>query len=387
VTESVLPRPANPHHRPWTLTDEERQAYRRMAQASRLAKLRALRGEGPEPVHAVNVPRLDPSQLMPAVVPNGLRALSLFSGGGGLDVGFDRAGFEHVASYEILEDAAASLRANRPDWEVHGGTEGDVTDVSWRDWRGAVDVLHGGPPCQPFSVAGRQHGARDARDMFPAFVDAVLGIEPRAFVAENVAALGGPKFSPYLADTVLVPLGRKYRITRMELRAELFGVPQQRRRLVLVGFRRKADASRFTPPAPTHEPFGSDAAELPRCMGMRNALGLPDSDYDALAPTIRSSLTGPRHTTSILSSASSRRVWERLEIWPNGVAPTREQARAFVPENGHFRLSVPDVALLQGFPPSWRFQGAVYMALGQIGNAVPPPLAYAVASSVAAALT
>ena len=98
------------------------------------------------------------------------------------------------------------------------------------------------------------------------------------------------------------------------------------------------------------------------------------------------SLTGPRHTTSILSSVSSRSAWQRLEIWPNGVAPTREQARAFVAENGHFRLSVPDVGLLQGFPENWAFAGAVYMSLGQIGNAVPPPLAYSVASSVAEAL-
>ena len=126
--------------------------------------------------------------------------------------------------------------------------------------------------------------------------------------------------------------------------------------------------------------------QLPRCPGARWALGLPEIGYDALASTIRSSLTGPRHTTSILSSVSSRSAWERLEIWPNGVAPTREQARIFVAKNGHFRLAVPDVALMQGFPEDWPFAGAVYMALGQIGNAVPPPIAYSVAASVADAI-
>jgi DNA (cytosine-5)-methyltransferase 1 len=224
--------------------------------------------------------------------------------------------------------------------------------------------------------------------MFPAFVRVVLGVEPLAFVAENVAAVGSPKFRPYLKKAVLKPLGAKYKIAELELRAEHFGVPQQRRRFVLIGFRRQRDAGRWKRPEPMTSPFIAESpnGHLPICMGARNALGLPDTGYDALGPTIRSSLTGPRHTTSILSSVSSRSSWERLGIWPNGVAASRERARAFVPENGHFRLSVPDVALLQGFPEDWRFAGAVYMALGQIGNAVPPPMAYSVACSVAAAL-
>ncbi|MGH3609864.1 MAG: DNA cytosine methyltransferase [Pseudonocardiaceae bacterium] len=395
VGEDLELRRANPHHRPWKLTDDERAVYRRMSQASREAKLRAVRGEGPAPLHAINEPRFDPLALMPARPRHALRSLSLFSGGGGLDLGFDLAGFDHQASYELLEEAARTLLTNRPAWTVHGGVSGDVTKVNWRQWKGLVDVIHGGPPCQPFSIAGRQRGAHDERDMFPTFVDAVRTIEPRAFVAENVAALGGAKFRPYLQEIVLGPLSGKYRITRLDLRAERFGIPQQRRRMVLVGFRRQTDADRWTPPAATHRPravavdaelpIGTDLP-LPRCMGTREALGLPDIGWDAPAPTIRSSLTGPRHTTSILNSVSSRSVWERLQVWPNGVAPTREAARAFVATSGHFRLSVPDVALLQGFPASWPFHGAVYMALGQIGNAVPPPLGYVVASSVAAAL-
>jgi DNA (cytosine-5)-methyltransferase 1 len=382
-------RQVSPHHRPWLLSDDERAAYRRMSQTSRLAKLAAIRGEGRAPLHDVNVPRFDPNDLMPRIGRHGLRALSLFSGGGGLDLGFERAGFAHVASWDVLRDSAVTLQQNRPDWTVHGGEDGDVTKVDWRMWKGLADVVHGGPPCQPFSVAGRQRGPKDDRDMFPAFVKAVLGIEPLAFVAENVAAVGGPKFRPYLVQTVIKPLEAKYVIQHMELRADMFGVPQQRRRFVMVGFRRRSDAKRWELPTATHSPLNPMEANghLPRCRGARWALGLPDFGFDALAPTIRSSLTGPRHTTSILNSVSSRSAWEQLQIWPNGVAPTRDQARAFVAENGHFRLSVPDVALLQGFPEDWPFAGAVYMALGQIGNAVPPPIAYAVASSVAAALT
>lgn len=118
-------------------------------------------------------------------------------------------------------------------------------------------------------------------------------------------------------------------------------------------------------------------------MGTREALGLPNIGFDALSPTLRSGLTEPRHTTSILSSVSAQKAWEKLHIWPNGVAENREKAHLFVAKNSHFRLSFPDCGILQGFPESWQFSGAVYQTLGQIGNAVPPPIAYQIAISIA----
>ncbi|MGH8910626.1 MAG: DNA cytosine methyltransferase [Egibacteraceae bacterium] len=378
---------AHAHHQPWDLTDERRAAYRRISQESRTAKLKALRGDGPPPLHPINTPSLDPESLMPRLAVHGLRALSLFSGGGGLDLGFDRAGYTHVASYELLDDAAMTLQKAHPEWEVFGGREGDVTTIDWRRYAGHVDVLHGGPPCQPFSMAGRQRGAKDIRDGFPTFVSAILSVRPLAFVAENVPALGARKFEGYVSSAILAPLEREYTVHRFELCAERFGVPQVRRRIFFVGFRSAYAAAAFVPPQPTHAPFGDPVlGGEPACMGARAALGLGDIGFDGLAPTIRSCLTGPRHTTSVLSSVSAQRRWERLGIWPNGVAPTRERARVFVAKNGHFRLSVEDCAILQGFPESWPFQGATYMALGQIGNAVAPPVAYAVARSVKAAL-
>lgn len=379
---------SHPHHQPRNLSAEQREAFRRTATLSRLAKAAALAGEGPEPLHEVNVPTFSPLDLMPQLPDRGLRSMSLFSGGGGLDLGFDRAGMQHVASYELLQDAAETLKVARPDWEVHGGAKGDVNAVAWSRWRGEVDVLHGGPPCQPFSVAGRQRGELDPRDGWPAYVRAVRAVRPRAFVAENVPALTSKKFAPYVEQVLTGPLSKDYTITPLLLRGEDFGVPQTRRRVVWVGFRRQRDAARFIPPSATHmwASAGAPTDGLQRTLGVREALGLPDIGVDALSPTIRSTLTGPRHTTSILNSTAAQRVFERLQVWPNGVAPTRERARAFVASNGHFRLSVPDVALLQGFPDDWPFVGATYMRLGQIGNAVPPPMAYAVASSVAAAL-
>lgn len=389
---SLIPR-AGPNHRPRLLTVGQRQVFRTRSSVSRAAKAAAMRGEGPPPLHPINVPNLRPEELMPLLGATGLGALSLFSGGGGLDIGFERAGYSHAASYELLEDAAATLTKARPEWEVHGGTDGDVTKVDWRSWRGQIDVVHGGPPCQPFSNAGRQLGRDDARDMWPAFVNCVRTVKPAAFVAENVPALASKKFVSYVNENILRPLEPHYRISMFTLWAVDYGVPQVRRRLVFVGFARARDRKRFEFPAPTHTWIQSNEVPEPQepdgltpTMGARRALGLPDIGFDAPAPTIRSSLTGPRHTTSVLNSVAAQRTFAQLQIWPNGVAPTRDRARAFVAANGHFRMAVPDVALLQGFPEDWPFSGATYMQLGQIGNAVPPPLGYAVARAVARAL-
>jgi len=187
---------SHPYHQPRNLTAQQREAFRRTATLSRLAKSASLAGTGPEPLHEINVPTYAPLDLMPALPDRGLRSLSLFSGGGGLDLGFARAGMRHVASYELLQDAADTLQKAHPDWQVFGGEAGNVNTVAWGQWKGEVDVLHGGPPCQPFSVAGRQRGELDPRDGWPAYVRAVRAVRPLAFVAENVPALASKKSLP-----------------------------------------------------------------------------------------------------------------------------------------------------------------------------------------------
>lgn len=376
----------------WNLEEEQRARFRLMSLASKEAKARALAGDCDAPKHAIPIARLDPAALMPILAPNGLRSLSLFSGGGGLDIAFERAGFGHVASYDILDFAGAVLSKARPNWRVFSGDAGDVTQVQWREYKGEVDVLHGGPPCQPFSFAGRRKGAEDVRDMIPQFVRAVKAVEPRAFVCENVGGLTSKRFESYLGEVFFTPLSRSYHIKTLSLEASQFGVPQRRRRVFLVGFRRRRDFDRFSPPSPTHHWLGAlaqaekSSQELLRTMGARAALGLPDIGFDGLAPTLRSGLTGPRHSTSVLNSATAAKQWAELAIWPNGVAPNREAASAFVAKNNHFRLSVQDCMVLQGFPPDWPLDLPVYKSLGLIGNSVAPPMGYAVARSVAAAL-
>lgn len=188
---------------PWykarELTAEKREFFRQRSRRSHEAKLAALAHTAASS-QTVHRPTLNPADLMPVVAAHHLPALSLFSGGGGLDLGFARAGFAHVASYDTLEASGHTLRQNRPGWTVHAGSAGDVKGVDWRAHRDELAVIHGGPPCQPFSVAGRQRGGEDERNLLPEFVRAVEEARPLAFVAENVPALAGPKFAPYLQD-------------------------------------------------------------------------------------------------------------------------------------------------------------------------------------------
>ena len=372
----------------YELTDEQRDRYRATSKRSSARKQTLLRGHSEDaPIPGVKLgERLDPNDLMPQLEDNGLTCLSLFAGGGGLDLGFERAGFGHQASFEILDICGETLRINRPTWDVRTGTDaGDVRTAAFSSFRG-VDVVHGGPPCQPFSIAGKQAGEDDPRNMWPDFIRCVLQTRPRAFIAENVPGLLDRKFESFVSGNIIAPLESSYKIFKFKLTANDFGVPQARRRVFFVGFRAARDAARWVPPTPTHGDVETLFGPILPRNTTRKSLGLPKIGYDEVAPTLRSGFTGPRNTTGVLNSKAALSVWNALNIWPNGVQSTRSKAAAYTAENGHFRMSVADCALLQGFPSEWQFSGAVYQALGQIGNSVCPPVAYSVARQVARAL-
>lgn len=379
----------------YDITDERREEYRRSSQEALNLKIASQKGLL-EAIHSVNDPKIKPESLMPKLKDNKLRSLSLFSGGGGLDLGFDLAGYSHVASYELIPICGETLKLNRPNWDIYSGPKnGDVTKINWETYRNKVDIIHGGPPCQPFSTAGQQKGELDERNMWGEFSRAINTIKPKAFVAENVLGMKNPKFKNFIDENIYNQL-ESYKIKMFELNAADFGVPQLRKRVFFVGFNDEKTFDNFSIPEPTHYWKHLDKKnssqnslfelDLPKTLGVREALSLPDIGFDAFAPTLRSGFTGKRNTTSILNSTAGQKAWSDLEIWPNGVQANRESASNFPSKNGHFRLSVQDCALLQGFPSNWPFAGATYQILGQIGNSVAPPVAYNVAASVARAL-
>lgn len=125
---------------------------------------------------------------------SGMRSLELYSGAGGLALGLEAAGFEPVALVERNPSACETLRHNRPNWNV---LSEDVRNLRF-DSFGPVELVAGGPPCQPFSMGGKANGHADLRDMFPQAVRAVRELQPLAFVFENVRGLLRPAFRNYV---------------------------------------------------------------------------------------------------------------------------------------------------------------------------------------------
>lgn len=355
---------------PWDISEEKRKKYALSSRASQLARKRADQKAatiGEVELTATYQPELE----MPRLTSNGIRTLSLFSGGGGLDLGFDYAGFDHHSSYEVLSFAGKTLLHNRPKWRVRHSEAGDVRRQDWRCMENEIDFIHGGPPCQPFSIAGRRSGAEDTRDMFPEFKRAVDSIKPRAFLAENVSGFLSKKFNDYRTQLIR-SFEKDYFVSVFQLSAANFGVPQDRRRVFLLGVKRGQSNS-----------FDSSRLEnTSRRRTVRSALGLGENGIDGLAPTIRCTLSGPRQTTSIANSTASVEKWTHLGIWPHGVSPDRKTASSFPTKNGTYRLCVEECQLLQGFPLDWEFVGPVYQRLGMIGNSVCPPVAYEIAKEI-----
>lgn len=214
-----------------------------------------------------------------------LRSIELFSGAGGLALGLHAAGFHHDALYEWNSAAVQTLVYNQsmgfPALADCNIVRADVRDIDFKCHQG-VDLVAGGPPCQPFSMGGKAAGMNDVRDMFPQAVRAVAEIRPRAFVFENVRGLLRPAFSNYVEfirlqmefptfpistniswDKNLARLQRhkeradgacdalQYRVHVHQVNAADYGVPQQRHRVFFVGFRSDVETG-WSFPQPTH---------------------------------------------------------------------------------------------------------------------------------------
>lgn len=175
-----------------------------------------------------------------------MKAIDLFAGAGGLTLGLKNAGWDVVGAIEFDKYAAATHQHNLPGTKT---LRTDVRDVDWSLFQG-IDLVAGGPPCQPFSVSGKQLGDQDLRDMVPEFVRIVSVVQPRAFVLENVKGLASSKFADYLNDAIAQFRKLGYIVEHKVLSAADFGVPQFRERLFVVGTLDRP----FKFPEPTHGP-------------------------------------------------------------------------------------------------------------------------------------
>lgn len=307
-----------------------------------------------------------------------LQSIEICAGAGGQALGLEQAGFEHAALVEIEPPACATLRLNRPAWNV---VEGDVHAFSATPYRGKIDLLAGGVPCPPFSVAGKQLGADDERDLFPEALRLVAECEPRAVMIENVRGIFYPKFSAY-REQILARLHEMGYETWWQLvQASDYGVSQLRPRAILVGIKQPW-ASSFKWPAPHPDDAPTVGALLRGAMaanGWEGADAWADN-ADGIAPTLVGG--SKKHGGADLGPTRAREAWAQLGVDGRGLV---EEAPAPGFE-GSPRLTVGMAALVQGFPADWKFSGRKTAAYRQVGNAFPPPVARAVGTAIREAL-
>jgi len=375
-----------------------------------------------------------------------VKALELFAGAGGLALGTEKAGFEHVAVIECNANACKTLRMNKPKWNV---IEADVRTLNFRDFGEDIDLIAGGPPCQPFSIGGKHRGWNDDRDMFPQAVRAVREIRPKAFLFENVRGLARNSFSKYLGYIVLqltypslVRRGQETwmdHLSRLErhhtgtggahpeykvippriLNAADYGVPQRRERIFFVGFRADINAQ-WNFPEPTHS---QDALiyskwvtgdywktrnlsptqlrpvdriisrsitsllkkQLQPFATLRDAIcDLPDPRLDVAARIPNHIYQPGARPYPGHSGSVLDDPAKTLKAGDHGV-PGGENMIAF--PNGTYRyLTVRESARVQTFPDDYIFECSWTETMRQIGNAVPVELAARVAEKIYNAL-
>lgn len=318
------------------------------------------------------------SQLQSRPSRKALSSVEICAGGGGQAIGLEQAGFEHVALVENDPAACRTLQHNRPEWSVF---QIDVREFDARQFHG-VDLLAGGVPCPPFSVAGKQLGERDERDLFPELIRLTGECRPRAVLIENVRGLLSPKFDGYRSRIITEFEQLGYRGSWKLLNASDFGVPQSRPRAIFVALRGEAGwwFQWPTPSAFRAPSVGESLGDLMASGGWNGA-----KTWKAKADGIAPALVGgsKKHGGADLGPTRARKTWESLGINGRSLAE-HPPAPDF---KGLPRLTLEMAARIQGFPADWKFIGKKTAAYRQIGNAFPPPVARAVGLAIHQALT
>ncbi|MFJ8627858.1 DNA cytosine methyltransferase [Kitasatospora sp. NPDC093550] len=338
------------------------------------------------------------------MAPERLEVVEICAGAGGQSLGLHNAGFTHRLALELDQNAAATLRHNlarlmeaegaSPEDAVLKAEEvvkvGDVADPSLWDPSAHkdVDLLAGGVPCPPFSIAGNQLGATDERDLFAWAVHLCRDIQPKALLLENVKGLSGNRFSAYRQHILELLHNAGYVGEWRLLEAHQFGVSQLRPRFVLVALQEEF-AKYFHWPEPSKEPAPTVGELLKDLMG---ANGWAEQHVEAwaqkacaIAPTIVGG--SKKHGGADLGPTRAKAAWRALGVDAMGVA---NSAPGPDTDGDHLpKLTTAMVARIQGWHGKayhWEFQGRKTTVYRQIGNAFPPPVAEALGKAIASAL-
>lgn len=325
-------------------------------------------------------------------------SIELFAGAGGLALGLEKAGFQAALLNEWDKHACATLRHNRPEWNV---LEGDVCELDFTPYRGKIDLLSGGFPCQAFSYAGKGEGFNDIRGtMFFQFARAIDEVQPKVILGENVRGLlshDGGRTIATIKQT-LRDLGYVLVEPRI-LNAVNYRVPQKRERVMIVGVRADlADKAQFVWPEPHFRTMTMTDAlkkgELYDC-DVPVSVGQSYSEYkksvldlvpqggcwrDLPDDVAREYMKGSYFLGGGKTGMARRLGWHEPSLTLT-CAPAQTQTERCHPDETR-PLTVREYARIQTFPDNWAFQGSMNQQYKQIGNAVPVNLAWAVGESL-----
>ncbi|WP_262498601.1 DNA cytosine methyltransferase [Rhodococcus sp. ANT_H53B] len=311
-----------------------------------------------------------------------LRVLSLFTGAGGLDLGFELAGCVTVEAVDNDHESCKTLRHNRPEWNVF---EGDIRD--YKPSVDDIDVVIGGPPCQGFSSAGRGNPSDPRNFLWREYFRIVEDVKPRAIVIENVSGLKHKRNGDHLSGIIAALEEQGYDFAMGVLNAAEYGVPQARKRLFVIGLKTGIP----TLPAPTTPN---------RPATVRDAIEDLQGNFDTALnhqPPIHAVHVSDRW--SLLKPGETDPNYRRARLDFDKPSHTIRAGGGYGPNGNHLggfhppihpveprQLTVREAARIQTFPDDWILKGSKTAQGRQIGNAVPVLLAEAVANHVVSLL-
>ncbi len=326
------------------------------------------------------------------------RSIELFAGAGGLALGLEKAGFNAILLNEIDKHACATLRHNRPNWNV---VEGDISQIDFTPYRGNVDFISGGFPCQAFSYAGNKQGFDDVRGtLFFEFARAIQEVQPKVFLGENVRGLLSHDDGRTLATIKAVIADLGYTLLASDvLKAIHYRVPQKRERLFLIGVRNDlVDQATFELPnrhakiMTLHDALKSGElfdCDVPKSEGQiyplkkKAVLDLVPAGgcWRHLPENIQREYMKKSYFMGGGKTGMARRLaWNEPSLTLT-CSPAQNQTERCHPDETR-PLTVREYARIQTFPDNWQFMGTMAAQYKQIGNAVPVNLAYAMGQSL-----
>lgn len=327
-----------------------------------------------------------------------IRTLSLFSGAGGLDIGFEDAGFDIVEQNELVDDFAETLRINNPD--NHSVVCKDVREYSGKHLKGKIDFIIGGPPCQPFSSASRRafgvNGTIDARGtLFNEYVRILTEVQPKGFLFENVYGIVSSNKGQDWKMIVTAFKHAGYNIHYKILDAADYGAPQHRARLIIVGLK---DDINYQFPLPNH---GMDAPDQLKYFSAKEALNKVtntedisklkvNGKYGYLLDNIPAGMNYSYYTSKIGNPVAIFAWRSKFSDFLYKADP-QQPVKTIKASGGQYtgpfhwenrRFSVNEYKRLQTFPDNYHINGSRMIQIKQIGNSVPPQFARFLALSI-----